>query len=83
MSNKTGHDRTAIKSFKWKQVRECLIDPCFWFAGLNAFLSSVPNGGLTTFGSIMYTSFGFSMLHRPPFFLLALRALGPPPVQYY
>ena len=24
--------------------------PQFWFAGLNAFLSSVPNGGLTTFG---------------------------------
>ncbi|KAK2033158.1 major facilitator superfamily transporter [Colletotrichum zoysiae] len=62
MSNNTGHDRTALKGWKWKQVRECLIDPCFWFAGLNAFLSSVPNGGLTTFSSIIMTSFGFTNL---------------------
>lgn len=59
-SNNTGNDRTGIKGWKWKQVRECTMDPCFWFAGLNAFLSSVPNGGLTTFGSIVITSFGFS-----------------------
>ncbi|KAF6827492.1 major facilitator superfamily transporter [Colletotrichum plurivorum] len=62
ISNNTGHDRTAIKGWKWKQVRECLVDPCFWFAGINAFLSSVPNGGLTTFGSIIMTSFGFTNL---------------------
>ncbi|GKT71158.1 major facilitator superfamily transporter [Colletotrichum tofieldiae] len=61
MSNNTGHDRTAIKGWKWKQVRECLVDPCFYFAGINAFLSSVPNGGLTTFSSIIMTSFGFSI----------------------
>lgn len=34
----------------------------FWIAGLNAFLSSVPNGGLTTFASIIGTSFGFTNL---------------------
>ncbi|OLN97808.1 putative transporter C417.10-like protein 3 [Colletotrichum chlorophyti] len=62
MSNNSGHDRTAIKGWKWKQVRECFIDPCFWFAGMNAFLSSVPNGGLTTFSSIVITSFGFTNL---------------------
>ncbi|RYP90058.1 hypothetical protein DL770_003838 [Monosporascus sp. CRB-9-2] len=28
-------------------------DPCFWFAGINAFLSSVPNGGITTFVTII------------------------------
>ncbi|KAJ0279587.1 hypothetical protein CBS470a_009199 [Colletotrichum nupharicola] len=61
-SNNTGNDKTAIKGWKWKQVRECLIDPCFWFAGMNAFLSSVPNGGLTTFGSIVIKSFGFTSL---------------------
>ena len=32
----------------------------FWFAGINAFLSSVPNGGLTTFNAIINTGFGFS-----------------------
>ena len=26
--NNTGHDRTGIKEWKWKQVRECLVDPC-------------------------------------------------------
>jgi len=29
---------------------------------MNAFLSSVPNGGLTTFGSIINKSFGFTSL---------------------
>lgn len=62
VSNNTGHDRTAFKSFKWNQARECLIDPCFWFAGLNALLSSIPNGGLTSFGAILNTSFGFTPL---------------------
>ncbi|TFK53036.1 MFS general substrate transporter [Heliocybe sulcata] len=46
VGNNTGHDTTGIKKWKWKQAGECLLDPCFWFAGINAFLSSVPNGGL-------------------------------------
>lgn len=28
VGNNTGHDRTGVKKWKWKQVRECLIDPC-------------------------------------------------------
>ncbi|KAL1868555.1 hypothetical protein VTK73DRAFT_3611 [Phialemonium thermophilum] len=62
LSNNTGHDRTGIRKWKWKQARECLGDLAFWFAGINAFLSSVPNGGLTTFGAIINTSFGFTNL---------------------
>ncbi|KAI0155386.1 MFS general substrate transporter [Hypoxylon sp. FL1284] len=62
INNNTGHDRTGIKKWRWEQARECLIDPCFWFAGINAFLSSVPNGGITTFGSIINTSAGFTNL---------------------
>ncbi|KAI1331666.1 MFS general substrate transporter [Xylariaceae sp. FL0255] len=62
MRNNTGHDRTGQKTWKWEQARECLIDPCFWFAGLNAFLASIPNGGLTTFAGILTTSFGFTNL---------------------
>ncbi|OTB02783.1 hypothetical protein M426DRAFT_191565 [Hypoxylon sp. CI-4A] len=62
MSNNTGHDRTGIKKWKWKQARECLTDPCFWFAGINAFLNSVPNGGITAFGSIINTNAGFTNL---------------------
>ena len=26
VSNQTGHDRTGVKSWKWKQVREALTD---------------------------------------------------------
>lgn len=62
LSNNTGHDLTGLKKWKWKQARECLADPCFWFAGVNALLSSIPNGGLTTFGSIINTTFGFTNL---------------------
>ncbi|KAI0470719.1 MFS general substrate transporter [Xylariaceae sp. FL0804] len=61
-ANNAGHDRTGVKTWKWKQARECLVDPCFWFAGVNAFLSSVPNGGITTFGAIINTDFGFTNL---------------------
>jgi MFS transporter, ACS family, allantoate permease len=60
ISNNTGHDTTAAKSFRWKHLRECVIDPCFWFAGINSFLGSVPNGGVTTMSSILMTTFGFS-----------------------
>lgn len=28
LSNATGHDRTGVKQWKWKQARECLVDPC-------------------------------------------------------
>ncbi|CAN8095405.1 unnamed protein product [Discula destructiva] len=62
LANNTGHDRTGVRKWDWTQAKECLIDPCFWFAGINAFLSSVPNGGLTTFGSIINTTFGFTNL---------------------
>lgn len=71
MSNNTGHDCSG-KDWKWCQVRECLRDPCFWFAGLSAFLCSVPNGGITTYSGILYTTFGFSM------FLDAFLQLIPP-----
>ncbi|KAF8915353.1 major facilitator superfamily domain-containing protein [Mucidula mucida] len=59
LENHSGHDRTGTTTWKWYQVRECLTDPCFYLSGANAFLSSVPNGGLTTFGTslevILYT----------------------------
>ncbi|KAI0018646.1 MFS general substrate transporter [Xylariomycetidae sp. FL0641] len=62
LGNNTGHDKTGVKTWKWAQARECLVDPCFWFAGINAFLSSVPNGGITTFSGIINVGFGFSNL---------------------
>ncbi|KAI0181020.1 MFS general substrate transporter [Hypoxylon sp. FL1284] len=62
LDNNTGHDTTGTKQWKWDQVRECLADPVFWFAGLNGFLGSVPNGGLTAFSGILNTTFGFTNL---------------------
>ncbi|KAI1213341.1 MFS general substrate transporter [Annulohypoxylon truncatum] len=62
MANNTGHDRTGFKDWKWDQARECLTDPTFWFAGLNALLNAVPNGALTTFSGILNTTFGFTNL---------------------
>ncbi|KAF8146103.1 hypothetical protein K438DRAFT_2095782 [Mycena galopus ATCC 62051] len=38
------------------------MDPQFYFSVFNSFLASVPNGGLTSFASIMYASFGFTEL---------------------
>ncbi|KAF7328846.1 MFS general substrate transporter-31 [Mycena venus] len=61
LKNKAGRDVTGVK-WDWEQVIEAFLDPQLYFCGLNAFLSSVPNGGLTTFGSIMYASFGFTEL---------------------
>ncbi|KAJ6632476.1 major facilitator superfamily domain-containing protein [Mycena sp. CBHHK59/15] len=53
LKNKAGRDITGIK-WDWSQVTEAFIDPQLYFCVFNAFLSSVPNGGLATFGSIMY-----------------------------
>ncbi|KAK5110532.1 hypothetical protein LTR62_005724 [Meristemomyces frigidus] len=76
VSNKAGRDVTGVK-WSWPQVHEAFFDPQFWFCMINAFLSSVPNGyvvletwktrltstsATTTFGSIMYASFGFTPL---------------------
>ncbi|SMR47252.1 unnamed protein product [Zymoseptoria tritici ST99CH_3D1] len=61
VSNKAGRDVTGIK-WSWPQVAEAFKDPQLWFCLVNAFLSSVPNGGLTTFSAIIMKSFGFTEL---------------------
>ncbi|KAK0186227.1 hypothetical protein F5146DRAFT_1105144 [Armillaria mellea] len=48
---------TPSEVWKWDQVWECLVDPCFYFSGIHIFLTLVPNGGLTMFGSIINRSF--------------------------
>ncbi|KAI7550843.1 MFS general substrate transporter [Hortaea werneckii] len=59
--SKAGRDVTGIK-WSWDQTAEALMDPQLYFCMFNAFLSSVPNGGLTTFANIMLNSFGFTEL---------------------
>ncbi|TVY54036.1 putative transporter [Lachnellula cervina] len=61
VKNKAGRDVTGRK-WSWPQVFEAFQDPQLYFCMVNAFLSSVPNGGLTSFGSLMYKSFGFTEL---------------------
>lgn len=61
MQNKAGRDVTGVKWY-WPQVAEAFQDPQLWFCMINAFLSSVVNGGITTFGSIILQSFGFTEL---------------------
>ncbi|KAL0258325.1 hypothetical protein SLS55_007501 [Diplodia seriata] len=61
LKNKAGRDVTGVK-WSWPQVGEAFRDPQLWFSMINAFLSSVPNGALTTFGGLMYKSFGFDEL---------------------
>ncbi|KAK7513158.1 major facilitator superfamily domain-containing protein [Phyllosticta citriasiana] len=58
---KVGRDVTGVK-WSWPQVAEAFKDPQLYFCCVNAFLSSVPNGGLSTFGSLMNQSFGFTKL---------------------
>ncbi|KAK6974620.1 putative major facilitator superfamily transporter protein [Favolaschia claudopus] len=61
VKNKAGRDTTGIK-WNWQQVNEALTDPQCYFYVCNAFLACVPNGGLSTFGNILSTSFGFTEL---------------------
>jgi MFS family permease len=45
--------------WKWYQVREAFIDPRTYLYILFSLLMNIPNGGVTTFGSIIIKSFGF------------------------
>ncbi|XHF98770.1 hypothetical protein AWENTII_002308 [Aspergillus wentii] len=46
--------------WKWSQFREALRDPRTYLYVLFSLLMNIPNGGITTFGSIVINSFGFS-----------------------
>ncbi|KAK3192878.1 hypothetical protein K4F52_001235 [Lecanicillium sp. MT-2017a] len=53
---------TGIKNneLKWAQVREALLDMKTWFLVLIHFSSNIPNGGVTTFRSIILHGIGFT-----------------------
>lgn len=48
--------------WKWSQVKECFTDPQYYFFVLFNILVCIPNGGLTTFGSLIYIALGFTAL---------------------
>ncbi|KAJ5188984.1 Major facilitator superfamily domain general substrate transporter [Penicillium cf. griseofulvum] len=60
LSNKTGVMDTGV--FKWSQALQALKDPQTWLLVVNSFASSLANGGLTSFSSIITAGFGFTDL---------------------
>lgn len=45
--------------WKWSQFREAFRDPRTYLYALYSLLMNIPNGGITTFGAIVISSFGF------------------------
>lgn len=60
VSNQTGSDRARHAEWKWKQVRIAFQDPQTYFFFFVNFAFAIPNGGTTTFGNLVYKSFGFT-----------------------
>lgn len=61
VSSQTGSD--AIKrEWDMKQVWITFRDPQTYFFFFVSIINSIPNGGLTAFGNLVYVSFGFSNL---------------------
>ncbi|KAF4871559.1 putative transporter [Colletotrichum siamense] len=52
-------EETANKAWNWDHVWECFKDPQVYFGFFNTFLACIPNGGITTFSSLLYVTFGF------------------------
>lgn len=48
------------RKWKWSQFREAFRDPRTYLYVLFSLLMNTPNGGITSFGSIIINSFGFS-----------------------
>jgi ACS family allantoate permease-like MFS transporter len=48
------------RAWKWSQFREAFCDPRTYLYVLFSLLMNIPNGGITTFGSIVINSFGFN-----------------------
>ncbi|KAF2222587.1 MFS transporter [Elsinoe ampelina] len=54
--NQTGTQNHVLKK---SQVFETLRDPRIWLVALATMLSSIPNGGISNFSSILLTTFGY------------------------
>ncbi|KAH8650025.1 major facilitator superfamily domain-containing protein [Xylariales sp. PMI_506] len=62
VNSQTGSDATRHDEWKWEQVWATFRDPQIYFVFTFVLVNSIPNGGLTSFGNLVYTSFGFSAL---------------------
>ncbi|KAJ4420381.1 hypothetical protein N0V82_004370 [Gnomoniopsis sp. IMI 355080] len=65
--------------FKKSQVYDAFRDRRVWFISLIALLGTIPAGGITTFGSILVTTFGYTpqqaLLLAAPRSLIAMVAI--------
>lgn len=54
VASQTGTDRQERPKWKWDQVKQAFVDPqtCFFFFVVIA--NSLPNGGITTFGNLVF-----------------------------
>ncbi|KIK63483.1 hypothetical protein GYMLUDRAFT_41151 [Collybiopsis luxurians FD-317 M1] len=62
VANRTGTDHHKRREWKKDQIIEAFTDPSTWFLFCSVVLAGLPNGGITSFGSLVYTSFGFTAL---------------------
>ncbi|KAG7446491.1 MFS general substrate transporter [Guyanagaster necrorhizus] len=62
VGNQTGSDRMKRGEWKWHQVAVAFQDPQTYFFFFTTIVNSIPNGGTTSFGSLVYVSFGFTNL---------------------
>ncbi|KAF9261628.1 MFS general substrate transporter [Marasmius fiardii PR-910] len=62
VNNRTGTDAQKRRVWKKDQVIEAFLDPSTWFLFCSVVLAALPNGGVTSFGNLIYKSFGFTSL---------------------
>ncbi|KAH9890325.1 MFS general substrate transporter [Xylariomycetidae sp. FL2044] len=62
---RVAQNMTGIKGYEWKsyQLWHALKDPKVWLLMAYEFFKSVPNGGLTNFGTLVVKGFGFNSFH--------------------
>ena len=62
VANNTGTDAQKREQWKWSQVLSAFKDPQTYFFFFVVIANSLPNGGVTTFGNLVYKSFGFTSM---------------------
>lgn len=61
VASRTGTDRLKRK-WDWEQFRETFRDPVVYIFFFLVLINALPNGGTTSFGNLIFVSFGFDPL---------------------
>lgn len=54
--------KTQSEAWRWDQVHQAFRDPQTYFFVFVVIVNALPNGGTTSFGNLVYLSFGFTPL---------------------